>query len=234
MCCCSKWISPFLFCLKTKEMLRAAITTPLSRSASTTLMCPRRLRGMTSIHNTHTLMSRLRSCFAMWAAVCHVTKGQWAAARPLSDVCSAIQLVPSAAPPPTNSSHTTPAPPSSVTGHPWRHWSWSVATRVRLWGGRRIGCHLREVELHAGGGEMGRRCTWGKKVWEFYKGKKWLNVGRGKVQARWMSAGGKQKQKKNTDIDPDEEMMSKWEEEARGQETNIWHFRGTLPSSVLC
>lgn len=111
--------------------------------------------------HTHTLMSRLRSCFAMWAAVCHVTKGQWAAARPFSgqpDVCSAIQLVPSAAPPPINSSHTTPAPPSSVTGHPWRYWSWSVATRARLWGGRRIGCHLRGVELRAGGGEMGRRC----------------------------------------------------------------------------
>lgn len=48
--------------------------------------------------------------------------------------------------PSPNSSHTTPAPPSGITGHPW---SRAVATCVRLLGGHCMRCSPREVELHA-------------------------------------------------------------------------------------
>lgn len=57
---------------------------PPSRSFSTTLICPRKLRAMSTMHNTHTHMPRLCSCFAAWASACHMTKAQWAATHPFA------------------------------------------------------------------------------------------------------------------------------------------------------
>lgn len=72
--CCSERMPPFLLCLTTKEMPRAAILTPLSFSIHCTQTPPKA---------TWHVMSCLRACSAMWAAACHVTEGQWAAVHSL-------------------------------------------------------------------------------------------------------------------------------------------------------
>lgn len=117
-------------------------------------------------YTTHTQRSRLRACFAMWAAACHVTKGQWAAA-PASSPVNLMFGVPSATPAPSHAIQPLHLVSQSTHG----------GTGAVLWqlvsdcGG---GWGMREEELHAGGGgnrkeisnkqRSCRRCKyWGKK-----------------------------------------------------------------------
>lgn len=137
---------------------------PLSCSVSTALIFPRRLHGMSSIHNTLTHAPPT-------LVFCHVgfcmSRDLRASGQPPGSLASqpdVLQCHASSAfcthpplPPPSISSHAIQPLPSGIMGHPLQHWSCVVATCVRLRG--RLGHALsssalpREEELYAGGDE---------------------------------------------------------------------------------
>lgn len=208
MCCCSEWILFFLLCLKTKEMLRAAITARLSIIQST--LHSSAPAGYVGCHpyitHTHTCAcpayTRVLPCGLQWPTATHFD-----------------QL----------SRH--PAPPSGVTGHPW---SCVVATCIRLWGrpGHALASLLREENLlHAGGGRTGyevRRC-------ESKKEKKkcdWQNVGEDRCRwDKWQQVGDRNR--KTGDVDGEKKMMSKWEEESEKEQHLAFERNIVVISFVL-
>lgn len=127
---------------------------PFSHSAFTALICHLRLHGMSSIHNTHThTHTHVPPTLVLCHVVCSVLQNRvaigqppvWLSGQPdvcgghaVSAFCYAVSPPPPTPPPspPIISSHATQPLLLGITGHPWRHWSCVVATRIRLRGRR--------------------------------------------------------------------------------------------------
>lgn len=180
----------------------------LYHSVHTALICPRRLCGMSSIHNTHTHMrvSRLHSCSAMWAAVTD--------RHPLWSALTASS--------PSFRCHR--APVELCSGNLYQ-------TVGAAWACAGISAEREENLLHAGGGRTGyevRRC-------ESKKEKKkcdWQNVGEDRCRwDKWQQVGDRNR--KTGDVDGEKKMMSKWEEESEKEQHLAFERNIVVISFVL-